>query len=243
MDEKSSMWKNTFLNSNIQSINSTISTDKKSCQVIYEISLSAEQSQQTLTYTIYASGDIYVENTIDVKGDSLGDLPRFGMQAEIDGEFNNMSWFGRGPNESYWDKKRGQAIGIYSGKIEDLIHQYVYPQENANRTDVRWVSWTNNKGKGILVSGNKPLSVSAWPYTMDDLEKAKHINELTQRDNITINIDYKQRGVGGDNSWGAPVHEEYTLQPGRTYSYSFRLKFIDLGTQDVQVESRQFIYK
>ncbi len=243
MDEKSSMWKNTFLNSNIQSINSTISTDKKSCQVIYEISLSAEQSQQTLTYTIYASGDIYVENTIDVKGDSLGDLPRFGMQAEIDGEFNNMSWFGRGPNESYWDKKRGQAIGIYSGKIEDLIHNYVYPQENANRTDVRWVSWTNNKGKGILISGNKPLSVSAWPYTMDDLEKAKHINELTQRDNITINIDYKQRGVGGDNSWGAPVHEEYTLQPGRTYSYSFRLKFIDLGTQDVQVESRQFIYK
>jgi beta-galactosidase len=101
----------------------------------------------------------------------------------------------------------------------------VRPQENGNKTEVRWVSFTNKSGVGILVVGMPLLYVSAWPYTMEDLEKAKHIHELIQRDMITVNLDYKQMGVGGDDGWTekARPHPEYRL-PFKNYKYSFRLQ-------------------
>jgi beta-galactosidase len=133
------------------------------------------------------------------------------MQLAIPGEFNMMTWYGRGPHESYWDRKSGASVGIYSGPVEDQIHEYVRPQETGNKTDVRWVALTNKDSVGLLAVGMPLLSVSAWPYTMQDLENARHIHELPRRDTITVNLDYKQMGVGGDNSWGARTHPEYTL--------------------------------
>lgn len=175
-------------------------------------------------YTIFGSGDVFVENNFD-PGDNtkLPELPRFGMQMAIPDELNTMTWYGRGPHETYWDRKTGAAVGIYSGPIEEQIHNYVKPQENGNKTDVRWVSWTNKDGFGLMAVGMPLLSVSAWPYTMYDLEKARHINELPERDTITVNIDYKQMGVGGDDGWGERPHPEYRL-PAKPYSYSFRLQ-------------------
>jgi beta-galactosidase len=134
-----------------------------------------------------------------------------------------MSWFGRGPHESYWDRKTGSAVGLYSGPVEEQFHPYVRPQETGNKTDVRWVALTNKDGAGLLAVGMPLLSASAWPFTMDDLEKATHINELPRRETITVNLDYKQMGVGGDDSWGARTHPEYTL-PAKAYSYRFRLR-------------------
>jgi beta-galactosidase len=145
------------------------------------------------------------------------------MQMAMPEEFNVMTWYGRGPQESYWDRKTGAAVGVYSGRVEEVIHDYVRPQENGNRTDVRWVALTNKDGAGLLAVGMPLLNVSAWPYTMWDLERARHVHELPRRDSITVNLDYKQMGVGGDNSWGARTHPEYTL-PAGPYSYSFRLR-------------------
>lgn len=180
-------------------------------------------SLYTTVYTIYGSGDALVENSFEPKGEELADLPRFGMQTAIGGEFNTMSWFGRGPQESYWDRKTGAAVGLYEGTVEENIHNYVRPQENGNKSDVRWAAFTNEEGVGIMMIGQPLIDVSAWPFTMEDLEEARHINELPRRNNITINIDYKQMGVGGDNSWGARTHREYTL-PAKPYSYKFVLK-------------------
>ena len=114
------------------------------------------------------------------------------------------------------------AFGLYSGPVDENVHAYVRPQENGNKSDVRWMSLTDKDGNGIMAVGMPTIDISAWPYTMEDLEKAKHINELPHRDTITVNIDYKQMGVGGDNSWGALTHSEYMLQV-KPYSYSFRL--------------------
>jgi len=241
LHEKSALWKNTF--SKVENINrsSSISADKKIVKIEFKIDLEDVESVQYLNYTVFANGEIFIENILDSKNDTIGELPRIGMQSEILGEYENMSWFGRGPHESYWDKKTGQAIGKYIGKVNNLIHEYVRPQENANRSDVRWVTWTNNEGRGILISGLTPLSVSAWPYSMDDLENAKHSIELPKRKDITINIDFKQRGVGGDDSWGAPVHEEYTLKSGKRYKYVFRIQSIDLKNHDVQAEARKLL--
>ena len=144
-------------------------------------------------------------------------------------EYDTMTWFGKGPHETYFDRKTSGVVGIYSGKVEELIHDYVRPQENANRTDVRWVSFLNDEQFGLLVvaKGDSLLNTSAWPYTQDDLEKAEHVHELPRRENITVNIDYKQRGVGGDSPVQVDVihlHKKYKLLKKRPYRYSFILK-------------------
>jgi hypothetical protein len=133
-----------------------------------------------------------------------------------------MTWHGRGPHESYWDRKSSAAVGVYSGSVLSLIHPYIRPQEAGNRTDVRWAAWTDEKGRGLLVTGQPLLNISVWPFTMRALERAVHTFELHSERNLTLNIDWKQMGVGGDNSWGACPHPEYILPP-MSYNYSFRI--------------------
>jgi len=108
-----------------------------------------------------------------------------------------------------------------------LYHPYIRPQENGNRTDVRWVALTNDAGVGLLAVGMPLLSISAHHFTIDDLDEGmekhnRHTYDLKPRNLVTLNLDYKQMGVGGDNSWGARPHAQYTL-PVKDYSYSLRL--------------------
>jgi beta-galactosidase len=182
-----------------------------------------KDSKYANTYTIYGSGDIVVKSSFEPGGEGLPDLPRFGMQMPISREFGMMTWFGRGPHETYWDRKTGAAIGLYSGPVSLQVHKYVRPQETGNKTDVRWMALTNGFGIGILAVGIPNLSVSAWPWTMQQLEDAKHISDLKPAKTITVNLDYRQMGVGGDDSWGARTHPEYTL-PAKPYSYKFLIR-------------------
>ena len=131
-----------------------------------------------------------------------------------------MAYLGRGPYENYWDRHTGSAVGLYSGSVEELIHVYTRPQENGNRTDVRWLTLTDKDGAGLLAVGMPLLSVSAWPFSMDDLEKAMHLNELPRRDFITLNLDYRQMGVGGDDSWGARRTRSTRCRPRPTATAS-----------------------
>ncbi len=174
-------------------------------------------------FIVKGSGEVVVKSSVDPGRGTIPNLPRFGMQCAMPKEFTTVAWFGRGPHESYWDRKTSAAVGRYSGPVADQIHRYVRPQETGNKTDVRWMALTTAAGRGLLVEGRRLLSASAWPCTMEDLEKADHVNELPKRDFITVNIDDKQMGVGGDDSWGARVHPEYTL-PAKKYSYEFTLK-------------------
>ena len=172
-------------------------------------------------YTIFGDGKFIV----DVDFTPKKELIRLGMQTLLAKEFNKFQWFGRGPHETYEDRKTGAAVGLYSGTAEELIHDYVFPQENGNRTDVRWIKVLNSDNKGFKISDNSGqyLNFSVWPYTQDDLEKAEHIHELPRRENVTLNIDYKQRGVGGDLPALPTVHDKYKLRKGIRYSYSFRI--------------------
>jgi beta-galactosidase len=174
------------------------------------------------TYYFYGNGGVIIKNSISPSKDMV----RFGMQTSIPREFNKMTWYGRVPHETMLDRKTGAAVGIYSGLVEDLITPYIMPQENGNRTDVRWVALTNKEGNGLLVSdaGGTLLSTSAWPYTMEDLESATHNYELPRRDFITLNLDYKQQGVGGDFPALAALHSKYRLKGNNNYSYSIFLR-------------------
>ena len=185
-------------------------------------------STNEIVYTVFGSGEIEVGNSFQPGSLELSELPRFGMQMTLPGGFEAMSWYGRGPHESYWDRKDGAAVGVYKGSVDDQWFDYSEPQENGNKTDVRWVSLSNSSGIGLQAVGDEPLSVSARRYTTADMERAKHTWEMEHQDFVILNLDHKQTGVGGDNSWGARAHPEYTLEP-KAYHYSFRLRPIGAG--------------
>ena len=178
--------------------------------------------RQPNVYTVYGTGDIIIDSNFAPHGDDIPMLPRLGMQMAVPARFDNLTWFGRGPQENYWDRKTGAALGIYTGNVNEIIHRYVRPQENANRSDVRWMALTDPNGVGLVAVGMPTIDISAWPFTMQDLEQAKHIHEPAPGENITVNLDYRQMGVGGDDSWGARTHPEYTL-PAGPYRYRLRL--------------------
>ncbi len=185
-------------------------------------------------YYFYGNGIIRVNNYFN-KPDSLPEIMRMGMNMQMLREFENMTWYGRGPQESYWDRKTGALVGLYSGLVKDQFWAYIRPQENGNKTDVRWVSLTNSNGVGLLIKGLPLLSINASHVIMEDLESPgrtdgrqregvkpvnRHTTDVKFRNLTSVNIDYKQMGVGGDNSWGAWTHDEYRLKDN-SYSYSF----------------------
>jgi len=192
--------------------------------------LPAGNSRYFTTYLIYGSGDIIITNKFQPGSVELPEMPRFGMNMILPAELDNISWYGRGPHENYWDRKTGASIGVYSGKVMDLYHPYIRPQENGNRTDIRWVALTNDKGIGLLAVGMPLLSISAHHFLIDDFDpgdekRQRHTYHLKIRNLVSLNLDHKQMGVGGDTSWGerARAHPEYRL-PVKEYSYSFRLR-------------------
>lgn len=199
--------------------------DQDSVTVTADMRLPVFNSSYINRYTVYRNGKVKVEARLS-SGEKLPEIPRFGMQFRIPEEYNTMAWYGRGPHESYWDRKTGAAFGVYSGLIKDQVHPYIFPQENGNKTDVRWMKLTNGNGSGLLIEGAPEFDASAWPYDQEDLEKSTHNYQLPEKDYFSVQIDYKQRGVGGNNSWGLKPLDQYRLLGGE-YSYAFVISGIE----------------
>jgi beta-galactosidase len=189
----------------------------------------------TTTYSVYDNADIIVTNSFEKTDEKLPEIVRMGMNLQMPRNYDQITWYGRGPQESYWDRKTSAFVGKYSGSVEDQYWAYLRPQETGNKTDVRWASLTNSDGDGLLFIGQELLSVNAQHLIMEDLESPertdgrhikgvkpvnRHTDDVKFRDLTSINIDYKQMGVGGDDSWGARTHPEYRLTEN-AYSYSF----------------------
>lgn len=184
----------------------------------------------------YCKGDVVTVYKIDSTGkiDVLHkilpkkDMVRIGFTMAIKRDFGCFTWFGRGPQENYCDRKTGAPVGIYSLDADKIGHNYMRPQENGNRTDVRWLKICDKAGKGLLVTGNL-FNFSAWPYSQNELEQANHLHELTVQNFITVNIDSMQRGVGGDSPGMANLHEPYKIHKGKCYEFEFTISKIELG--------------
>ncbi len=192
------------------------------------------------TFTVTASGEVGVQAEY-TPGLPLPELPKFGMQMQMPASFQNVAWYGRGPHESYWDRKTGAAVGIYSGTVAEQIHPYVRPQETGNKEDVRWMAVTNDDGAGLLaVASSSLLTASVWPFPQELLEKATHTFQLPLKTGVvTWNLDHKQMGLGGDDSWGARTHKQYTLPADQPYRYAFWLMPIAPGVSDYTALSKQ----
>lgn len=189
--------------------------------------LPAVEGQIVVSYTINALGEITVSNQLENIKTDLPHLPRFGNNFIIKNEYQTVNWFGRGPHENYQDRKTSALVAKYSASVSDLYFSYIRPQENGYKTDVRWVTFTNNNGKGVRIERPELLSFSAHHQYNDDFDDGekkmqRHSTDIKKRDLVNINIDYGQTGVGGDNSWSpnAIAHKEYRVNAGNLkYTY------------------------
>ncbi|NLE54543.1 MAG: DUF4981 domain-containing protein [Lentisphaerae bacterium] len=181
------------------------------------------QASHVHRYLVLGDGEILVENLITISP-AFPDLPRVGVTMTLAPALEQLSWFGRGPHESYADRKAGTMVGLYQGTVTEQYLPYVLPQEHGNKTDVRWLALEAGPNDAALLfqAENRLLEASASHFSAEDLTKAFHTNELEARDEVILNLDFAQRGLGGA-SCGPDTLQQYRLEPGH-YSFSYRIR-------------------
>lgn len=147
------------------------------------------------------------------------------MYMALPKSYNELEWYGRGAIESYEDRKEATFVGIYSSKVADQYFEYSMPQENGNKTDVRWLKLKSTDGSSVKISGNPIINFNVQDYSDKALYESKNSHALKRGDKTFLHIDYQQMGLGGEDSWNPRVHKEFVLD-NSSYSYSF---FIHLG--------------
>lgn len=173
------------------------------------------------TIAITGDGAVEIQNEVQANVD-VKNLPRIGLNLSLPAGFEQFSWFGRGPQENYRDRQVGTAVGQYHSSVDEQYVPYVLPQENGNKTDVRWLMLTNANGDGLKVTSDSVMEASVSHFTADDLYKALHTNELERRDEVILNLDHAQAAIG-TASCGPGTLPKYFLQPG-THRFTFRLE-------------------
>ena len=227
-----------LINFNYETLNNNM------VKVIVEYELANINSSYTTIFLVSSGGEIKISNNFRYKGKlSDAEMPRFGMNFQIPETYNNISWYGRGPHENYIDRKDSAFMGIYKSLVSNLGFDYSRPQENGYRTETKWLELTDENGTGLKIYGEPIISFSAHNNTIEDfddgirennpgeelssrsriIKKQRKPVDVPKRDFISLNIDLKQMGVGGDNSWGARPLLKYLIQPGN-FKYSFIIK-------------------
>ena len=192
-----------------------------------ELAIPANQSRATIHYRFTGEGQILVDTEFR-PGKDLPTLPRIGYQCEIPSRTPLWKWYGNGPHENYADRKSGSWTTVHEGIIPTLFYRYIDPQESGNRTGVRWATISSPTGGSSLrldASGDSLLEMACYPCAAEDIGLAMHSSEIPPRDFYTLNLDHRQSGLGGTNSWGATALPQYLLQADKTYRWSFMLTF------------------
>ena len=197
--------------------------DKVTVTYTYYLPTTPESSCE-VAYTVTGDGTVHTTLSYDPP-EGIHDMPEFGMLFKFDADYENLTWYGYGPAETYCDRERGGKLGIYQNKVADNIAQYLVPQECGNHTHVRRASVTDNLGRGMEFSG-KELSFSALPYTPHELENAMHSYELPPVYYTVVRVALQQMGVAGDDSWGSRTHEEYLIDVTRPLELHFSFRGI-----------------
>ena len=214
------LWNSAYQESELQAFNVS-SQPNGSIEVSTTRRLPTVSAEVATTFTIHADGQLQVSCKLQLT-DKSPPLPRFGLTMGIAPEFNQATFYGRGPHENYWDRKRGAGLGQYELPLAKLPFDYVRPQENGNREDCRWLQLSSDAKPKLHIQGDPTFCFSAWPYTLKTLDSAEHPTELTPAGYTTLNLDYRQRGVGGDDSWS------FRAEPMRKYKLTkdrYELRF------------------
>ena len=191
-------------------------------------------------FVVYGTGDVRITSTL-TPGAGLPEIPVIGNSLTLPKEFSTVTWYGKGPDENYIDRQSGYEIGVYKKDVDDFFIDYIKPQETGNRTDTRWVSLTNSEGAGLLAKADVPMEFSALYYTAEELTNVMHSYMLGGKDNITLRLNQRQMGVGGDNSWGAKPLPAYLNPSDQTYEYSFTLKPVSTADVNASMEESKVV--
>jgi len=200
----------------------------KGLPIIVTYTLPGLDADYSVTYLIKNTGVIKVTAHIELQGEETPEMPRFGMRLVLDGDYDNLEYYGRGPWENYSDRNESAFMGTYADKVENqFTWTYIRPQESGYHTDTRWLTLTNTSGKGLKIVGDQPLGFSALDVSTEDIDPGmtkaqKHPTDLTVEDKVFLHVDLKQRGLGGLNSWGRYPFKEYRLED-KMYSYSYTI--------------------
>lgn len=227
--KRCSTWRHAGKEKALTELNVEESADKQSVIVTARYHLKEQGAGLQTTYRIRPNGAIQVTMGFTPGAKALPEIPRFGMRMVLPPSYDQMTWLGRGPHENYADRKASAPIGRYQASVWEQYHPYVRAQETGNKCDVRWLSLSNKEGEGLLITGLQPLSVSAWNFPQEDIEyrpfnvERRHGGSIEKKQMVWLNIDHRQMGVGGDNTWGAQVHPEYTITP-EAMEYTFTLQ-------------------
>ena len=229
MPEVCNVWRVAGKNKTLKNFRTEKSGNEYIIRTEYE--LNDVSSPYNVTYTVSANGNIKVIVSWKAGRQGLPEMPRFGMQMRLPSEFTTFTYYGRGPWENYIDRKTSSFIGIYNSSVAEQQFDYFRPQENGNKTDVRWLTLTNKEGLGILITGLQPLSVKAAHNTADDLDfgitkKNSHPKDVTPQKDIFLNVDFLQRGVAGNDSWGAFPLWIYRLW-NDSYEYGYEMSVLN----------------
>jgi hypothetical protein len=204
-------------------------------RVLTAASVQGVKSQ--LTYVIHGTGDVVLEHQVSLEED-LPPLARVGVTLTVPEDYGIFTWYGRGPHESYVDRKTGAAVDVYRSTVDEEYVPYVKPQESGNKTDVRWAALTGADDTGLLAVGMPLLEVSAHRYTAHDLAAAKHTYQLKPRREIVLNLDLAQSGLGSA-SCGPGVLPAYQLTAAG-YRYCLRLRPLTRGDSPLALATLQF---
>jgi len=215
-------------------------------EVVVQQTLSQPNSLVSTTYLIFENGDVQVDAAYNIDTE-LPEMPRVGLTFKISSQYDNLAWYGRGPLESYSDRKSGMKLGVYNGKVWDQYYPYVRPQETGLKEDCAWLTLTNEAGNGLLIVADQPLAFNAQQFDFKQLEhngqkQMAHGSDLTPGEQVTVCLDHKHMGVGGDTTWGwrAQAHSQYRV-PAGDYSFSFRLT--PISSEDDIMSKIQYTYK
>jgi len=224
------VWRTAHINRVVKNVTAGEQTDNGlPIKVLYD--LAGINVPYTVEYLIQNDGSIRITSSIDMTGRDLPELPRFGMRMQLPGQFDSLTYYGRGPWENYSDRNTASFVGLYRDNVANQFNwNYIRPQEAGYKTDARWITLTNNRGSGLMIEGLQPISFSATNVATEDLDpgfnkKQQHPTDIKRHNNVYLNIDLKQRGVGGDDSWGSLPHQAYRLLD-KKYSYSYVIKLI-----------------
>ncbi len=174
------------------------------------------------SYRIYGTGDIVLNTRITPQGELPETLPRVGLRMQMPDSICQAQWFGRGPGEAYIDSRQAALVGRYAASLEDLHTPYVFPQENGNRHEVRWVCLTDQRGGGLLAVARPLLDFSAHRYSMEDLDAARHGPDLPRRNFVELHLDHGHHGLGSNSCGPMPLDQHRLLT--KPYSFSVRLR-------------------
>ena len=214
--ERTAVWQNAAQQRVVRSIRA------ESNQVIVDMTLPVGADLQ-LVYTLKADGRIKVDMDYQPTAADLPVMPKFGMRMRLPADFTRIRYYGRGPWENYPDRKRSAFLGIYETTLQDYETEYVHPQDNGNRCDIRWFE-IGSGSRTVRIDALQPLCIRAWDYGEEDLAAApRHPQDIQRGRFVNLNIDLNIHGVGGVDTWGQRTLPQYTIDANRPYHYAFIL--------------------